>query len=184
MLRMKGRRILALAAALCLCWGCAFGEGITTPTDLETPAPTPVPTDAPTEEPTEGPSPEPTEEPWDEALCDHANEYCEQAPACIAEGCEHVALDANGLEVPLCALGRWLLDQQDALQRSGQGIAAYSVRSQTIDLNLADATLYRSGSYRVTGGGSREARLTIAPSRLVVLRPNRSPTVSVVMERS
>ena len=173
MLRMKGRRILALAAALCLCWGCAFGEGVTTPTDLETPAPTPVPTDAPTEEPspepTEEPSPEPTEEPWDEALCDHANEYCEQAPACIVEGCEHVTLDANGLEVPLCALGRWLLDQQDALQRSGQGIVAYSVRSQTIDLNLADATLYRSGSYRVTGGGSREARLTIAPSRLVVL---------------
>ena len=43
MLQMKGRRILALAAALCLCWSCAFGEGITTPTDLETPAPTPVP---------------------------------------------------------------------------------------------------------------------------------------------
>ena len=169
MLRMKGRRILALAAAFCLCWGCAFGEGITTPTDLETPAPTPVPTDAPTEEPspepTEEPSPEPTEEPWDEALCDHANEYCEQAPACIVEGCEHVTLDANGLEVPLCALGRWLLDQQDALQRSGQGIAAYSVRSQTIDLNLADATLYRSGSYRVTGGDRREGAMVRRASR-------------------
>ena len=116
MVQMKGRRILALMAALCLCWSCAFGEGITTPTDLDTPAPTEVPTEAP--------SPEPTEEPWDEALCDHANEYCEQAPACSAETCEHIALDPNGLEVPLCALGQWLLDQQDALQRSGQGIEA------------------------------------------------------------
>ena len=189
MLRMMGRRILALTAALCLCAGGALGEGVTTPTDLATPAPTETPTEAPAETPTEAPteepeematevptempaeepSPEMTEEPWDEALCDHANEYCEQAPACAAEGCGHIELDANGLEVPVCALGRWLLDRQDALVRGGQGVSAYSMRRNTIDLSLADATLYRSGSYRVSGGEGREARLTIAPSRLAVV---------------
>lgn len=126
------------------------------------------PTEAPTAEPTVEPTPEPapTPEPWDEALCDHANELCQQAPLCEAEGCWHIGLDANGLEIPLCDKGRWLLDQQDALQRGGAGGMARTVRSNTIDLGKGEATIYRSGSYQVTGSG---AGLTIAPNRLVVL---------------
>lgn len=138
------------------------------PTIEPTAEPTAEPTEAPTAEPTAelAPTPEPTPEPWDEALCDHANELCQQAPLCETEGCWHIGLDANGLEIPLCDKGRWLLDQQDALQRGGAGSMARTVRSNTIDLGKGDAAIYRSGSYQVSGSGGG---LTIAPNRLVVL---------------
>ena len=63
MLRMMGRRILALTAALCLCAGGALGEGVTTPTDLATPAPTETQTEAPAEMPAEAPEEMATEVP-------------------------------------------------------------------------------------------------------------------------
>jgi len=135
-------------------------------------APTEALTAEPTAAPTEAPTAEPTEEPWDESLCDHANENCEQAPACDVPDCWHIGLDDNYLEIPLCQKGLWLLNQQDRLEREGGGMAAMtrSVRSQVIDLNKADATIYRSGSYRVTGGNLRPgASLTVAENRLVVL---------------
>ena len=137
------------------------------PTDTPTEEPTAVPTETPTEAPTDIPAADPTEEPWDESLCDHANEFCVQAPACDDPSCAHIGQDVHGLDIPLCAKGRWLLDRQDALGYSTW--AARSVRSTVIDLDQADATIWRSGTYQVRGGGKREASLTIASNRLVNL---------------
>ncbi|MGN0764586.1 MAG: PT domain-containing protein, partial [Aristaeellaceae bacterium] len=137
------------------------------PTDTPTEEPTAVPTEAPTEAPTDTPADDPTAEPWDESLCDHANENCVQAPACDDPSCTHIGQDVHGLDIPLCAKGRWLLDRQDALGYSTW--AARSVRSTVIDMDQADATIWRSGTYQVRGGGKREASLTIASNRLVNL---------------
>jgi len=139
-------------------------------TEAPTEAPTEVPvTEAPTEEPseipeTEAPTMEPTPEPWDESLCDHLSPECEQAPACDVPDCPHITQDSHGLDVPACDLGLWLLDAAE-----NSGIAAYSVRSLTIDLDSADAKIYRSGAYTVTGGGQRSGKLWIAAGRAVVL---------------
>ncbi len=147
------------------------------PTETPTAAPTEAPTQAPTEEPTQTPEPtptaEPTQAPWDEAQCDHANENCLQAPPCGAADCTHIGLDAHGLEIPLCEKGRWLLNQQDALIREQGPRKARSMRATVIDLNKADATIWRSGVYTVQGGNLRPgASLTIAENRLVVLTLN------------
>jgi len=135
------------------------------PTEEITEAPTEAPTGEVTELPSESPTVEPTPEPWDESLCDHMNPDCEQAPDCDVLDCPHVTQDVHGLDVPACSLGLWLLD---AVERSG--ISTYSVRSLTIDLNAADAKIYRSGAYTVKGGEQRPgASLWIAGGRAVVL---------------
>ncbi len=154
-------------------------EPTTTPTGDPTPTPSTEPTDGPTEGPTAEPSPsgEPTEtptptpvilptaEPWDESQCDHTSLECEQAPKCDVEDCEHVTVDANGLPIPVCDAGLWLLDVWEKMD-----IQTYSIRSQPIDLNLADATIYRSGRYLVEGGNLRPgASLRVVKNRLVVL---------------
>ena len=164
-----------------------------TPTNEPTAEPTQEPTVEPTEEATQEPTAEPTEEatpeaseepavtpeaeitpePWDESACDHANVNCVQAPVCDVPGCEHVGEDIHGLPIPLCAKGRWVLDQQDALARQGGRSAVMRARAAQaviINLDLADAVIYRSGSYVVTGGSQRSgATLTVADERLVVL---------------
>ena len=137
------------------------------PTDAPAEVPTESPTDAPAESPTDAPAETPTEEPWDESLCDHANASCVQAPACDDPTCAHIGQDVHGLDIPLCTKGLWLLDQQDALGYSTW--AARSVRGTVIDLNQADATIWRSGTYQIHGGEMRAASLTIAPGRLVNL---------------
>ena len=142
-------------------------EPTTEPTEAPTEEPTTEPTDVPTEAPTDTPADDPTEEPWDESLCDHANEFCVQAPACDDPSCAHIGQDVHGLDIPLCAKGQWLLDRQDALGYSTW--TARSVRSRVIDLDQADAAIWRSGTYQVRGGGRREASLTIAANRLVNL---------------
>ena len=144
-----------------------------TPTQEPTQAPTEVPTEAPTEAPTAVPTevPTPTQEPWDESVCDHANVHCAQAPACNVDGCAHIAQDVFGLDYPLCSLGQWLLDQQDRLLREG-GATMYSMRRSTLtlDLDQADVTLWRSGTYTITGGEKRkDAAITLAKDRVVIL---------------
>lgn len=148
-----------------------------TPTEVPTEAPAEEPTQVPTEEPTQTPEPTATAEltpaPWDETQCDHANENCLQAPECHVEGCQHIGLDDHGLDIPLCEKGRWLLNQQDALIRDQGPRKARSMRATVIDLNKADATIWRSGTYTVQGGNLRPgASLTIAENRLVVLTLN------------
>ena len=52
------------------------------------------------------------------------------------------------------------------------GTANYALRrsSAALDLNLADVTLWRSGTYVITGGEKRPgAKITIAKDRMVVL---------------
>lgn len=153
------KRMLAMLLTAAMLCACAAAEDIATPTDL---------TEAPAPAATEQPAPEPTPEPWNEAQCDHANEHCTQAPSCTAEGCAHIGRDANGLDIPLCDKGRWLLDQQDMQARTGLKATARTVRNQVIDLGKADAAIYRSGSYKVVGG-KEGSKLTIAAGRLVVL---------------
>ena len=67
--------------------------------------------------------------------------------------------------------GQWLLDQQDKYLREGRP-AVYSLgrNSLTINLNLADVTLWRSGTYTITGGENRpDAKITLAKDRVIVL---------------
>ena len=124
----------------------------------------------------DSPSEQGDEAPWDEALCDHANEHCIQAPACTIQGCTHIGKDAHGLDVPLCELGLWLLDRQDAIARQRehpereQNLTSRA-RPVSIDLSLGSATIYRSGVYTVTGTDPG-ATLTIAPDRIVLLTLN------------
>lgn len=172
------KRLVSLVLALCMLLGIAAADGVGTPTDIVTQAPstpTEAPTKAPTEAPTDTPAVPPTEAPtakpeapvWDESLCRHDTENCERAPKCDIPGCKHIVKDAHGLDVPACALGEWLLDAQD----NPMPIMTLSVRADIINLNTADATIYRSGTYRVRGGNLRPgASLTIAKNRVVVLQ--------------
>lgn len=170
------RRMLAWLLAICLLmWSLpALGEGVSTPTDLEpqaTEAPTRVPdpteapqTPAPTSVPMPAPTPETSADAWDEAACDHMNVHCLRAPVCEDPTCAHIAQDVHGLDVPLCARGRWVIEQQEA-----SGLDTCTVRSLTIDLNRGDAVLWRSGSYRIEGGERRNASLRVADGRTAVL---------------
>ena len=168
------KRMICLLLAMSLALGCALAEGVTTPTDIEPPvtdAPTEEPTAAPTEtatpEPTDAPTETPTAEPvWDESTCTHDTADCERAPKCAIPGCKHIVKDEHGLDIPACALGGWLLDAQD----HPSAIMTLSVRADIINLNTADATIYRSGTYRVRGGNLRPgAALRVAKNRVVVL---------------
>ncbi len=155
------------------------------PTVPPTEEPTPVPvTEAPTEAPTDAPIVDPVvpddpileeiaepvmepaeqdtaeeitpvNDPWDESVCDHANPHCEQAPACLVDGCPHILSDIHQLDQPVCALGRWLLDRQDALGME-------QVHEHQLDVSLSDCVLYRSGSYVIQGRGGR---VEVAPNR-------------------
>ena len=151
----------------------------TTETPTEEPTVTPEaedtaePSETPEEEATASPEPEDTEEPWDEEQCDHANLNCVQAPACDDPNCQHLTVDVHGLDVPLCAKGRWVLDREDEILRqssnSGARMFRAAARPVTIDLDQGDATIYRSGSYIIKGSARTNATLTIAGERLVVL---------------
>ncbi len=148
-----------------------------TPTEEPTATPegeeTAEPSATPEGEPTESPEPEATEEAWDESQCDHANLHCEQAPACDDPNCQHLTVDVHGLDVPLCAKGRWVLDREDEIlrQSSSNGARMFraAARPVTIDLDQGDATIYRSGSYVIKGSARTNATLTIAGERFVVL---------------
>ena len=175
------KRLLTLLLALLLpLAGLSEGEeAAPTPVPVaETPVPTLEPTPEPTPEATKKPkatkTPKPTKAKWNEKKCDHANLNCTQAPACKKKNCAHIRTDVHGNEVPLCAKGRWVLDAQDKLQRAGKLTSvSKSVRTQVIDLDKGNASLYRSGSYTVKAGENREgATLTIAKDRLVVLTLN------------
>ena len=151
------KRLVSLMLTLCLLLGCASADGIATPTDI-----TPPPTEEPSQ-PTEPPAKEPV---WDESVCQHNTEQCERAPKCDIPGCAHITKDAHGLDVPACSLGEWLLDAQD----NPNPVMTLSVRADVIDLNTANAKIYRSGTYRVRGGNLRPgASLTVAKNRVVVL---------------
>ena len=176
------KRLVSLMLALCLLLGCAAAEGVSTPSDItppvterptDTPPQTAPPTQAPTAEltapPTATPTAQPvvvlTEKPWDESTCQHNTADCEQAPKCGTAGCPHITQDAHGLDIPACALGEWLLDAQD-----NPRVMPISVRANVIDLNVANATIYRSGTYRVKGGNLRAgASVSVAKNRVVIL---------------
>lgn len=121
-----------------------------------------------TDEPETTDEPEATETPapdaWDESQCEHITLDCEQAPECEVEDCEHIALDAHGMEYPLCAAGRWLLDQLDGL-----GVMALSNAQKIVDLNRADATFYRSGEYALIGRDRTGAAVRIVRNRAAIL---------------
>lgn len=136
------------------------------PETTETPEVTEEPETTETPEVTETPeaTEDPTETTWDESQCTHTTLDCEQAPTCDIEGCQHIGMDVNGLDLPFCSAGRWLLDQQDGL-----GIAMYSNTQKTIDLNRADAAFYRSGEYALIGDERPSSAVRVIRNRAAVL---------------
>lgn len=152
-------------------------EATEEPTAEPTEEPTEEPTAEPTVEPTAEPTAEPTTEPWDESQCDHLTLDCEQAPECTIPGCEHIGEDVHGLLVPLCDAGAWLLNQIESA-----GIMTYSVREIPIDLSVADAVIWRSGSYTVLNGKDRAASLTVKAGRTVVLNLTDAAAASLTLE--
>ena len=138
-------------------------------TETATPEPTPEETSAPEETPTAAPvTHEPaqdTEVPWDESTCDHANIHCVQAPACDLPGCAHLGKDIHGLDIPLCDLGIWLLERQDALAREG----SLDASPREIDLSQGDAVIWRSGVYTVTTSTEKNGNIDIQPDRIVTI---------------
>ena len=153
-------------------------EPTATPTVEPSEEPTATPTVEPSEEPAATPTVEPTAAPWDESACVHMTLDCEQAPDCTTADCTHIGQDANGLDIPLCDAGRWLLDAQEQLMAVGR-----SVRSEPVDLNKADATLYRSGRYRIVGGNLRPgATLRVAADRLVIIELDDAAVGTIILE--
>lgn len=77
------------------------------------------------------------------------NEHCERAPACIVEGCRHIGVNEAGDVVALCGLGQWLMEVG-----AGSDIMTLAA-TEPIEVELIDGEniLYRSGSYRLIGGG-------------------------------
>jgi len=98
---------------------------------------------------------------WDENACDHMNVQCEQSPACEVAGCAHIGQDAQGLDVPLCDKGRWVIQRQNAAGVTAKG---------KIDLNAGDAVIWRGGTYEVTGGEARTSSITVKGNVTVRLR--------------
>lgn len=167
-------------------------EPTAAPTGEPAPGPTAAPTAQPAPEPTAAPAPEPvgspSPTPWDESLCDHANENCLQAPACDRPGCAHIGVTGSGLDYPLCEKGRWLLDRQDALQRSGSAgpmLRAARRGSLTLDLDKENQTFYRSGNYAVTQGAKRpDAALTVKKDRSVSLTLREVTAQTLILEEN
>lgn len=114
------------------------------------------------------PPPEAPAPAWDETLCTHTTADCELAPDCDAPDCPHVVADVHGLPVPCCALGEWLLAQNDTPPQAETRLlrATAPVR---VDLSAGDLNIYRSGSYIVQGGGAT-AKITVQPNRVVSLQ--------------
>ena len=190
---MKGgetvlKRLLAMLLAVLMLPAGGLSEGeeaapTATPA-VEAPAPTPEPTPDAAKKPRATKTPKPAKAKWNEKKCDHANLNCTQAPKCTKKNCVHIRTDVHGNDIPLCARGRWVLDAQDKLQRAGKLTSvSKSVRTQVIDLDKGNASLYRSGSYTVKGGENREgATLTIAKDRLVVLTLNNVAAEKITLQ--
>lgn len=133
-----------------------------TPETSETPTPVPEASGTPTAVPASTPEgstpPVITELPsvspapvWDESQCDHMNEHCERAPKCTVPGCRHIGVNEAGDVVALCGLGQWLMEVGSSPESGIMMLAA----TAPIEMELVDGEniLYRSGSYRLTGGG-------------------------------
>ncbi|MEG2315751.1 MAG: MBG domain-containing protein, partial [Clostridia bacterium] len=116
------------------------------PTATDTATVTPAPSNSPTPAPSAAPG-------WDESKCDHRNEHCERAPKCAIEGCAHVGIDEQGNPKALCPLGQWLLDASVSANEPGAALLSASTPTE-IALKNGMNTLYRSGSYVLTGGGA------------------------------
>lgn len=79
------------------------------------------------------------------------NEHCERAPKCTVPGCRHIGVNEAGDVVALCGLGQWLMEVGSSPESGIMMLAA----TAPIEMELVDGEniLYRSGSYRLTGGG-------------------------------
>jgi len=131
-------------------------ETATAPTDTgETPTETPLQTEAtpgattalPTEAtatPTATPSATPTATP---AATD-------QAPVCKIPNCPHITVDANGNLVALCPLGEWMIAHGLGAKLSMTATMALFTSTEATTIALTDGvtTMYRSGTYVLTGG--------------------------------
>ena len=107
------------------------GEATVTPTDATG---TPTATLSPTVTPTATPS--------------------DTAPICNIPNCPHIKVDANGNLVALCPLGKWMLAHGLGAKLSLNATMALfeSKDASTIALTDGTTTIYRSGTYVLTGG--------------------------------
>ncbi|MEA4998425.1 MAG: hypothetical protein VB087_03460 [Candidatus Limiplasma sp.] len=118
----------------------AAPEASATPEDSATPEASAAPSDVPT--PTASVTPASTQTPMP------------TAPVCHTLGCRHVALDGSGKLTALCEYGAWLIANQpeDAMTLASAPLTMALVRSGAYGLIDGTTTIYRSGTYTLSGG--------------------------------
>lgn len=123
------------------------GPGTDTPTpSTDTPEPS---TEAPTSSPV--PTPEDPSAP----------------PVCDIPDCPHLIVDEHGNLTALCPLGEWLLAHPEAMFPGISPMSANVPTNVTLPAT-GSYTLYRSGTYILTGG-SASCKLIVSENCLVVL---------------
>lgn len=110
----------------------------------DTPSPDPVPSEGtalPLQEETFSPEP---------VLTPTPSAATPAAPVCDIPDCLHLALVEDGTQQALCPLGEWMLLQ--GMGRPGMMLMA-ATNPSVIALPNGPYTLYRSGTYELSGGG-------------------------------
>ena len=130
-------------------------------TDTTTPADTTVtPTDT-TTTPDSSATPEGSATPAPE----------ETAPTCDIPDCPHVTVDADGNTIALCPLGEWMLAHGLGTPEplmAGMMALLSATDSTTIALTDGTTTIYRSGTYVLTGG-TATTEVVINPNLAVAI---------------
>ncbi len=162
-----------------LCGSLGLAESVQ-PTDSvlpQTPAPTqtPVPQASAPQEPAQTPGATGTASsgslPSEPAATPGPSDTA-PPPACEVPGCAHVAVDEHGNPAALCPLGEWLLQHPQELPAPSEskGMALMAATAPTaIVLPDRAYTLYRSGTYELSGGGPN-CQLIVSKNILVSLK--------------
>lgn len=112
--------------------------------------------------PSKSPSPTPTATP---------------EPTCTDENCPHVGLDDNGNPIALCPLGKQMLSVQTYTLMLASASAPTKIK-----LRDGKNTIYRSGSYIVTDGGT-QAELDVATGLAVSIVMKDAQLMKLVLSK-
>ena len=148
-----------------------------TPTAIPAVEPKAEPTATPTveTEPTESAAASPSQSPATETLAPGEatdTPATETPPVCDIPDCPHVKQDAEGQWVAVCPLGEWMLAHGEPTATPSETPAGISLMDATepgdVVLGSGLTTLYRSGSYKISGG-TATSRIVVANQLAVAL---------------